>query len=49
MTGKAQTQRIRSETGTSETFWQDDIGHPQLLQTFWHSFGRPAKIFNHGI
>jgi hypothetical protein len=36
---------VRSETGTSKTLGQDDIGHPQLVQTFWHSFGHPAKNF----
>jgi hypothetical protein len=34
---------VRSETGTSNFLGQDDISHPQLVQTFWHSFRHPAK------
>jgi hypothetical protein len=42
---RAQTQTVRSETGTSKTLGQDDIGHPQLADSFWHSFGQSAKDF----
>ena len=31
--------------GNQQNLGQDDIGHPQLVDTFWHSFGQPAKIF----
>jgi hypothetical protein len=37
-------QMVRRQTGTSN-LGQDVIGHPQLVDTFWHSFGQPAKEF----
>ena len=43
---KANREKVRSETGTSRLLGQDDIGHPQLVHSFWHSFGRAAKILS---
>jgi hypothetical protein len=39
MLDRARMEMVKSETGTSKTLGQDDIGHPQLvpiiLAQFW--------------
>jgi hypothetical protein len=42
---RAQTKTVRRETGTRKTLGQDDMDHPQLVDSFWHSFRRLAKDF----